>query len=125
MYESKFGTDSFDKTDPSNDPRPREYWEIRTRRQSPEEMKFEEEIANRTRDRETRVLRRAGIALALGVFFGTIFPALFVGEDDYTNAFTRGCQCDRCLLKKLRQNPSMRTHLKRSDESKSAECCNK
>eukprot|EP00090_Calanus_glacialis_P047562 TRINITY_DN9939_c0_g1_i1.p1 TRINITY_DN9939_c0_g1~~TRINITY_DN9939_c0_g1_i1.p1 ORF type:complete len:235 (-),score=60.78 TRINITY_DN9939_c0_g1_i1:96-800(-) len=119
MYESKHGTGSFDKSDPRNDPRRMEYWEIRKRRQSPREIKFEEEMENKARDRERRVMRRAGLALAIGVFFGTIFPAVFVGQDDYENGFSHGCQCDRCQLKKLRQNPTI-THLTRSNDRTSA-----
>ena len=114
MYESKYRTDSLDQLDPRNDPRRREYWEVRTRRQTPQEIKFEELMANRTRDRETKLLRRTAIALALGIFFGTIFPAIYIGGSDYENDFTHGCQCDRCLLKKLRDNPTMH-HLKRCE----------
>jgi len=115
MYESKHGTGSFDKTDPRNDPRTMEYWEIRKRRQSPGEIKFEQDMENRARERERRVIRRAGIALVIGVFFGTIFPALFIGQNDYEGGFSHGCQCDRCQLKKLRQNTTM-THLTRSKD---------
>ena len=115
IYESKHGTGSLDKSDPRNDPRRMEYWEIRKRRQSPTEIKFEKEMENRARDKERRIIRRAGIALAIGVFFGTIFPAIFIGDNDYENGFSHGCQCDRCQLKKLRQNPTL-THLTRSDD---------
>ena len=114
MYESKFGTDSFDRTDPRNDPRTREYWEIRTRRQSPKEIKLEEAMDNKNREREKMIIRKGLIGLLIGVFFGTIFPALFIGTDDYENDFSHGCQCDRCLLKKLRQNPT-HSHLTRSN----------
>eukprot|EP00092_Neocalanus_flemingeri_P004599 GFUD01004955.1.p1 GENE.GFUD01004955.1~~GFUD01004955.1.p1 ORF type:complete len:229 (-),score=43.82 GFUD01004955.1:44-730(-) len=116
MYESKFGTDSFDNTDPRNDPRTREYWEIRTRRQSPEEIKFEEAMDNKNRKREKWIIRRGLIGLAIGVFFGTIFPAIFIGTDDYENDLSNGCQCNRCLLKRLRQNPTVSNlHLTRSN----------
>ena len=121
MYESKHGTDSFDKLDPRNDPRKREYWEIRTRRQSSEEIKFEEMMANRARDKERTLLRKIAVALVLGIFFGTIFPALFIGGQDYENDFSHGCQCERCLLKKLRDNPTIR-HLKKSDERDIMKC---
>ena len=123
MYESKHGTDSFDKLDPRNDPRKREYWEIRTRRQSQEEIKFEEMMANRAREKERALLRKIAVALALGIFFGTIFPAIFIGENDYENDFSHGCQCERCLLKKLRENPTIR-HLKRSEKSNIVACSN-
>jgi len=116
MYESKYGTDSFDEMDPRNDPRSREYWEIRTRRRSPEEIKFEELMANKARDKERKIIRRGMIALIIGVFFGTIFPALFIGGNDYDNGFDHGCQCERCLIKKLRDNPTM-NHLKKSSKT--------
>ena len=56
------------------------------------------------------------IALIIGVFFGTIFPALFIGGNDYDNGFDHGCQCERCLIKKLRDNPTM-NHLKKSSKT--------
>ena len=32
-----------------------------------------------------------------GVFFGTIFPAIFVGSDTETY-YRTGCECDSCIL---------------------------
>jgi len=106
MYESKYGTDQFDVHDPRNDPRNREYWDLRKRSQSQEEITLEEQMNNRNRTKERAIMWRGGIALLLGVFFGTIFPALFLGKEDYAdNPFTQGCKCDHCQLKKLEQTP--------------------
>ena len=118
IYESKHGSSSFDELDPKNDPRTRDYWEIRRRRQTPAEIKFEEDMNNKARERERTLLRRSAIALLLGVFFGTIFPALFIGGNDYQNDFSSGCQCEECLLKKVRQNPTL-SHLTRKKEAPS------
>jgi len=120
IYESKFGTDSFDKTDPRNDPRTRDYWEIRTRRQSPKEIKFEELMDKKNRTKEKKIIRRGFIGLCIGIFFGTIFPGIFIGTDDYQNDFTHGCQCERCLLKKLRQNRPTMAHLSRTNLTSSS-----
>ena len=32
-----------------------------------------------------------------GVFFGTIFPAIFVGPDS-ESYYRTGCECDSCIL---------------------------
>ncbi|XP_023342538.1 dnaJ homolog subfamily C member 4 isoform X3 [Eurytemora carolleeae] len=90
VYESKFGTDSFNVTDPRNDPRRQEYWDIRKRTKSTKEIKVEEEILRQRREKERTMLRKAFLGLMLGIFFGTIFPALFIGENDYKEVCTCG-----------------------------------
>ena len=116
IYESKLGSASFDETDPRSDPRCPEYWDIRRRRQDPHKVKLEQEMENKAREKERALIRKAGLGLVLGVFFGTIFPALFIGESDYSNGLlASGCQCDNCLLERLRRQPrGMSSHLSRS-----------
>ena len=53
--------------DPRNDPRRPEYWDIRTRRQSQDQINFEEAFNNKARKKEKLLMRRAMIALALGL----------------------------------------------------------
>ena len=113
IYESKYESGSYDKRgrfykyflkryqllflDPRNDPRTHEYWDIRRRRQSPDQINFDDAFNNRARKKEKLLMRKGLIALALGVFFGTIFPAIFVGSD--TESYYRtGCECDSCIL---------------------------
>ena len=59
MYEAKHGLDSFDKTDPRNDPRTREYWDVRRRTQTQEQINFEEALNSRNRDKEKKIIRTA------------------------------------------------------------------
>jgi len=109
MYESKYGTDEFDENDPRNDPRKVEYWQIRRRILTKEEKELEDKRNEKNRNIEAVIIRRASIGLALGIFFGTIFPAIFIGKDDYSEdpfAYTEGCQCDYCQLKKLEHSPA-------------------
>ena len=98
MYESKTGTDSYDKTDPRNDPRTREYWDIRRRTQTKEQIDFEKAFNHKSRTKEKTLIRKAMLGLALGVFFGTIFPAIFLGADTETY-YRDGCECDNCILR--------------------------
>ena len=97
MYESRHGADSFDKTDPRNDPRTREYWDIRRRTQSKEEIDLEKAFNNKNRVKEQTLIRKMMLGLALGVFFGTIFPAVMLGADTETY-YRDGCDCDNCIL---------------------------
>ena len=107
MYESKHGTDSFDETDPRNDPRTREYWDVRRRNQTDEQINVEAAFNNKNRAKEKKIIRYAMLGLSLGVFFGTIFPAIFVGQD--TEDFYRtGCQCNGCVLSKFYEFPQLR-----------------
>ena len=52
--------------DPRNDPRKPEYWDIRTRRQSQDQIKFEEAFNQQGRKKEKMLIRKGLIALALG-----------------------------------------------------------
>ena len=60
--------------------------------------------------KEKKIIRWGLLSLGVGVFFGTIFPALFVGQEDYSRS---GCQCDNCLLSKLNNftKPPYPSHL--------------
>ena len=98
LYESKHGTDSYDKTDPRNDPRTREYWDVRRRTQTDEQINVEAAFNNKNREKEKKIIRWAMLSLGVGVFFGTIFPAIFVGQEDYSRS---GCQCNNCILSKF------------------------
>ena len=100
LYESKHGTDSFDETDPRNDPRKREYWDVRRRNQTDEQINVEAAFNNKNRAKEKKIIRYAMLSLGLGVFFGTIFPAIFVGQDN-EDFYRTGCQCHGCILSKL------------------------
>ena len=100
LYESKHGTDSFDSTDPRNDPRQREYWDVRRRNQTDEQINVEAAFNNKNRAKEKKIIRYAMLSLGLGVFFGTIFPAIFVGQDN-EDFYRTGCQCHGCILSKL------------------------
>ena len=104
LYESKHGTDSFDKTDPRNDPRTREYWDVRRRTQTDEQIDVEAAFNNKNREKEKKIIRWAMLSLGVGVFFGTVFPAIFVGQEDYSRS---GCQCDNCILSKLNNFQSL------------------
>jgi DnaJ-class molecular chaperone len=107
LYESKHGTDSFDKKDPRNDPRTREYWDVRRRTQTDEQIDVEAAFNNKSREKEKKIIRWAMLSLGVGVFFGTVFPAIFVGQEDYSRS---GCQCDNCILRRIRANPTMTSH---------------
>ena len=99
LYESKHGTDSYDEKDPKNDPRTREYWDVRRRTQTDEQIDIEAAFNNKNRAKEKKIIRWTMLSLGLGIFFGTIFPAVFVGQDteDY---YRTGCQCNNCILSK-------------------------
>jgi len=133
MYESKFGTGKILENDPRftekykeekfdedhywtwagplkmrhgdhtrNDPRKPEYWEVRKRVKTEEDIKREQEIIQKNKIKEAALLRKSMLFLLIGVFFGTVFPALFVGDGDYKEM----CVCDKCMLERLRRNPS-------------------
>ena len=53
--------------DPRNDPRRPEYWDIRTRRQSQDQINFDEAFNSRGREKEKLLIRRGLFALALGL----------------------------------------------------------
>ena len=53
--------------DPRNDPRRPEYWDIRTRRQSQDQINFDEAFNSRGRKKEKLLIRRGLFALALGL----------------------------------------------------------
>lgn len=59
MYEIKHGTDSFDETDPRNDPRNREYWDIRRRTQTEEQINVEAAFNHKNRVKEKKIIRWA------------------------------------------------------------------
>jgi len=104
-YESKNtaqGLHNIDRTDPRNDPRQMEYWYTRRRQRTQEEVKAEEEASRRQTMKERVLVRKILLAVMVGIFFGTIFPAFFVGQDDFVD----GCLCDRCLLRRINSNPS-------------------
>jgi len=133
MYESKFGTGQIPDNDPRftekykeenydedhywtwagplkmrhgdderNDPRKPEYWDLRKRVKSEEDIRREQEIIMQNKIKEKALIRKSLIFLLVGVFFGTIFPALFVGDGEYKEM----CVCDKCMLERLRRNPS-------------------
>ena len=52
--------------DPRNDPRTPEYWDIRTRRQSQDQINFDDAFNNKGRKKEQMLIRKTMIALALG-----------------------------------------------------------
>ena len=74
--------------DPRDDPRCREYWEMRRRCATKEQQEQEQAKEERDRRKEQVLLRRAAAGLLLGVFLGTIFPALFIGQEDYSAPYT-------------------------------------
>ena len=59
LYEHKYGSDSYDKTDPRNDPRRKEYWEIRTRHRTTDDIDVEEALNGRGRDKEKKLIRNS------------------------------------------------------------------
>ena len=107
VYESKHGTSEFDPEDPRNDPRCVEYWQIRKRTVSEETRKAENDRIQQEKSKEKVIIRRATTWLLVGVFMGTIFPAMFVGQDDYSDDpySTSGCQCRGCTLSRMERSP--------------------
>jgi len=108
VYEAKFRSTGIHPQDPRNNPSEPEYWRIRKRTRTPEEIKMEEERTRDDRMRERRLLLRMSVMTVLALFFGTIFPALFVGDGVYADH----CRCDRCLVERIKTNPSTRYLLK-------------
>eukprot|EP00088_Acartia_fossae_P001939 TRINITY_DN10761_c1_g1_i11.p1 TRINITY_DN10761_c1_g1~~TRINITY_DN10761_c1_g1_i11.p1 ORF type:complete len:253 (-),score=19.41 TRINITY_DN10761_c1_g1_i11:188-946(-) len=105
INESKFGTSSYNASDPRNDPRNQAYWDLRRRPQKSEEEKQRERRAeNARRGMERKIMKRGIIGVIIGIFFGTIFPALFIGDGPQKEL----CNCEKCLLKRIRANPSTR-----------------
>jgi len=103
INESKYGTSSYDSTDPRNDPRCKEYWDLRKRPPKTEEqIQKERESKRRRKAQEKKMFRRMAVGIILAVFFGTIFPALFVGQGEQVDM----CVCNKCMLKRVRSNPS-------------------
>lgn len=74
--------------DPREDPRCKEYWAMRRRCVTKEQQEQEEAKERRDKRKEQALLRRAAAGLVLGVFLGTIFPALFIGQEDYAAPYT-------------------------------------
>jgi len=117
MYESKFGTGQIPDNDPRNDPRKPEYWDLRKRVKSEEDIRREQEIIMQNKIKEKALIRKSLIFLLVGVFFGTIFPALFVGDGEYKEM----CVCDKCMLERLRKSIHYIHADKRSKEKSG--CC--
>lgn len=114
IYESKYGR--IDQNDPRNDPRSAEYWDIRKRPQKSEEQKRREaEQDEKRRVQERAILRKMAVGIVLGLWFGTIFPALFVGSGEMANL----CVCDKCVLKRVRNNPATSYILKDMEKRQS------
>ena len=120
VYESKHGTSDFDPEDPRNDPRCVEYWQIRKRTLSEEAIKAENERETKEKTKEMVIIRRAISWLLIGVFMGTIFPAMFVGQDDYSDDpySTSGCQCKGCVLSRMERSPGAQRMMVRSGGSR-------
>ena len=120
VYEAKHGTGDFDPKDPRNDPRCVEYWQIRKRTVSEETIKAENERTEKEKTKEMVIIRRATAWLLIGVFMGTIFPAIFVGQDDYSNDpySTSGCQCRGCVLSRMERSPGAQRMMVRSGGSR-------
>ena len=127
MYESKHGTSSFDPADPRNDPRTREYWEVRQRPPKSEEDRSRERLKeDKDRTKENLIIKRGVYGLLLGIFFGTVFPALFIGTEDYSSdpySPGAGCQCDHCLLAKLQHSPGAARVVTFSSRAATTGCC--
>jgi len=101
IYESKFG--KIHESDPRNNPQSPEYWDLRKRPPKSEAEKQKEQAYEEKRKIiEKQLLRRMAIGIVLGLWFGTIFPALFVGSGEQVDL----CVCDKCILKRVRSNPS-------------------
>lgn len=120
VYESKHGTSEFDPEDPRNDPRCVEYWQIRKRTVSEETRKAENDRIQQEKSKEKVIIRRATTWLLVGVFMGTIFPAMFVGQDDYSDDpySTNGCQCRGCTLSRMERSPGAQRMMVKSGGSR-------
>lgn len=120
VYESKHGTSDFDPEDPRNDPRCVEYWQIRKRTMSEEAVKSENERTKKEKTKEMVIIRRGIRWLLIGVFMGTIFPAMFVGQDDYSDDpySTSGCQCRGCVLSRMERSPGAQRMMVKSGGSR-------
>ena len=120
VYESKHGTSEFDPEDPRNDPRCVEYWQIRKRTLSEDAIKAENERTTKEKTKEMVIIRRAISWLLIGVFMGTIFPAIFVGQDDYSDDpySTSGCQCKGCVLSRMERSPGAQRMMVKSGGSR-------
>ena len=120
VYESKHGTSEFDPEDPRNDPRCVEYWQIRKRTVSEETRKAENDRIQQEKSKEKVIIRRATTWLLVGVFMGTIFPAMFVGQDDYSDDpySTSGCQCRGCTLSRMERSPGAQRMMVKSGGSR-------
>ena len=120
VYESKHGTSDFDPEDPRNDPRCVEYWQIRKRTLSEDAIKAENERTTKEKTKEMVIIRRAISWLLIGVFMGTIFPAMFVGQDDYSDDpySTSGCQCKGCVLSRMERSPGAQRMMVKSGGSR-------
>merc|ERR1712003_60640 len=105
LYEASFKEKGFDHSDPRNDPTKQEYWDIRRRSQTHKERQQEKEAERKMHEKDIELFRKIMLMLAVGIFFGTIFPALFIASDEEA-AYNISCDCDKCLRAKMRHNPS-------------------
>ena len=81
---------------------------------------------DKDRTKENLIIKRGVYGLLLGVFFGTVFPALFIGTEDYSSdpySPGAGCQCDHCLLAKLHHSPGAARVVTFSSRAAVAGCC--
>ena len=97
-----------------------EYWQIRKRTVSEETRKAENDRIQQEKSKEKVIIRRGTTWLLVGVFMGTIFPAMFVGQDDYSDDHysTNGCQCRGCTLSRMERSPGAQRMMVKSGGSR-------
>lgn len=84
--------------DPRNDPHFHEYWTLRYRTKSEEEKRLDQELDKKHSLYDMKMIRQIAIALLFAIFFGKIFPALFLFQDE------QNCNCTRCTKNKQEQD---------------------
>jgi len=89
-----------DLNDPRNDPHTREYWNLRYTEKTEEQKRAEEKFDKESLEKDTKMVQKIGVGLLMAVFFGKIFPALFLFQDDDE------CRCNKCKQNQVELNIS-------------------
>lgn len=84
--------------DPRNDPHSQEFWTLRYRPKSEEEQRLEQEIERKHKLHDMKIVQQLALCLLFAAFFGKIFPALFLFQDE------QDCACDKCKQSKMERD---------------------
>jgi len=75
-----------------NDPRTREYWEMRRRHRSEEDLMRDAKRDEEDSLRNTAIVRKMAFALFLALLMGKVYPAMYLFSDEQSACSDKSCQ---------------------------------